>query len=57
MQNLNTEETKKYKKAVRFIYKMGREDQPLTDDAIEACKRQGISIDDLLVKTVKDFEL
>ena len=57
MQNLNTEETKKYKKAVRFIYKMGREDQPLTDDAIEACKRQGISIDDLLVKTVKDFEM
>ena len=30
---------KKYKKALRFIYKFGRETDKLTDEAIEVCKR------------------
>ena len=51
----NAEDEKKYKKALRFIYKFGQETNKLTDEAIEACKRQGINSDDLISKTVEDF--
>jgi len=30
---------KKYKKALRYIYKYGQETNKLTDEAMEACKR------------------
>ena len=33
------EDDKKYKKALRFIYKYGQESNKLTEEAIEACKR------------------
>lgn len=33
------EDEKKYKKALRFIYKYGQETNNLTDEAYEACKR------------------
>ena len=46
---------KKYKKALRFIYKNGQETNKLTEEAIEACKRQSISPEDLRCKTVEDF--
>ena len=49
------EEDKKYKKALRFIYKFGQESNKLTDEAVEACKRQGINPDDLVMKTLEDF--
>ena len=48
----NIEDAKKYKKALRFIYKNGKEENMLTDEAIEACRRQGISTEDILFKTV-----
>ena len=51
----NAEDDKKYKKALRFIYKYGQETNKLTDEAVEACKRQGINTDELLAKTVEDF--
>lgn len=51
----NLENEKKYKKALRFIYKYGQDTNKLTDEAIEACKRQGISVEDLMIKTVEDF--
>lgn len=43
----NLENEKKYKKALRFIYKYGQDTNKLTDEAIEACRRQNIEIDDL----------
>ena len=49
------EDDKKYKKALRFIYKYGQETNKLTDEAVEACKRQGIKQDELLAKTIEDF--
>ena len=49
------EDDKKYKKALRFIYKYGQETNKLTEEAVEACKRQGINVDDLLAKTLDDF--
>ena len=50
------EDEKKYKKALRFIYKYGQESaNKLTEEAIEACKRQNISTDELLCKTVEEF--
>ena len=49
------EDDKKYKKALRFIYKYGQESNKLTEEAIEACKRQNINAEDLIVKTVDDF--
>ena len=51
------EDEKKYKKALRFIYKYGLETNKLTDEALEACKRQGWNIDDLAVKTLEDFQV
>ena len=51
----NTENDKKYKKALRFIYKYGQEHSKLTEEAQEACKRQGINQEDLAVKQVEDF--
>ena len=33
------EDEKKYKKALRFIYKYGQESNKLTEEATEACKR------------------
>ena len=33
------EDEKKYKKALRFVYKYGQETNKLTDEAIDACKR------------------
>lgn len=33
------EDEKKYKKALRFIYKNGQETNKLTEEAVEACKR------------------
>ncbi len=35
----NLENEKKYKKALRFIYKYGQDTNKLTDEATEACKR------------------
>ena len=52
---INLTEDKNYKKALRFIYRYGQETNKLTDEAAEACKRQGISVDDLAVKTAEDF--
>ena len=43
----NLENEKKYKKALRFIYKYGQDTNKLTDEAIEACRRQNIEIEDL----------
>ena len=43
---------KKYKQALRVIYKLGSEANQLTEEALEACKRQAINADDLMVKTV-----
>ena len=37
------EDEKKYKKALRFIYKYGQETNNLTDEAYEACKRQNLN--------------
>ena len=51
----NAEDDKKYKKALRFIYKYGQETNKLTDEAVEACKRQGIKQEELLAKTIDDF--
>ena len=53
--SINLTENKDYKKALRFIYRYGQETNKLTDEAVEACKRQGINTDDLSVKTVEDF--
>lgn len=47
---------KKFKKAVRLIFKYGQENK-LTEEAVEACKRQGINPDELLNKTVDDFAI
>lgn len=55
IQHRSAEEEKKYKKALRLIYKFGQETNKLTEEAIEACKRQGINADDLLSKTLEDF--
>ena len=33
------EDEKKYKKALRYIYRFGQETNKLTDEATEACKR------------------
>ena len=33
------EDDKKYKKALRFIYKYGQESNKLTDEAVEACRK------------------
>lgn len=46
---------KKYKKALRYIYKFGSEANKLTDEALEVCKRQGINPDELTSKTAEDF--
>lgn len=46
---------KKYKKALRYVYKFGSEANKLTDEALEVCKRQGINPDDLMSKTAEDF--
>ena len=35
----NQEDEKKYKKALRFIYKFGQETNKLTEEATEACRR------------------
>jgi len=43
----NLENEKKYKKALRFIYKYGQDTNKLTDEAIEACRRQNIEVEDL----------
>ena len=52
------EDEKKYKKALRFIYKYGQESaNKLTEEAIEACKRQNISTEELLCKTVEEFAI
>ena len=51
------EDEKKYKKALRFIYKFGQETNKLTDEATEACKRQGIATEDLACKTAEDFAI
>lgn len=51
----NVEEEKKYKKAIRFIYKYGQETNKLTEEAAEACKRQGINYEDLMLKSMEDF--
>ena len=51
------DDQKKYKKALRFIYKYGQETNKLTEEALEACKRQGIQPEDLLCKTVEDFDV
>ena len=53
--NRMLEDEKKYKKALRFIYKYGQETNKLTEEAAEACKRQGINPEDLTVKTLEDF--
>ena len=55
IQHRSAEEEKKYKKALRFIYKFGQETNKLTEEAVEACKRQGVNPDDLLTKTAEDF--
>ena len=47
---------KKFKKALRLIFKYGQENK-LTEEALEACKRQGINPDELLNKTVEDFAI
>ena len=57
MQQRSFENEKKYKKALRSIYKFGQETNKLTDEAIEACKRQGINVEDLVTKTVDDFAI
>ena len=49
------ENEKKYKKALRFIYVYGQESNKVTPEAIEACKRQGIAVDDIILKSVDDF--
>jgi len=51
----NIEDEKKYKKALRFIYKYGQETNDLTDEAYGACKRQNLNPEDLLSKTLEDF--
>ena len=53
----NIEEEKKYKKALRFIYKYGQETNKLTEEAQEACKRQNLNPEDLLSKTLEDFAI
>ena len=55
MTKQTAEDEKKYKKALRFIYKYGQETNKLTEEAVEACKRQSINTDDLIFKTVEDF--
>ena len=55
MPKQTAEDEKKYKKALRFIYKYGQETNKLTEEALEACKRQSINADDLIFKTVEDF--
>ena len=55
MPKRTAEDEKKYKKALRFIYKYGQETNKLTEEAMEACKRQSINTDDLIYKTVEDF--
>ena len=57
MPKRTAEDEKKYKKALRFIYKYGQETNKLTEEAVEACKRQGINTDDLIFKTVDDFNV
>ena len=49
------EDEKKYKKALRFIYKFGQETNKLTEEATEACRRQKINIEELIYKTAEDF--
>ena len=51
------EDEKKYKKALRFIYKYGQESNKLTEEATEACKRQSLNQEDLVYKTVEDFAI
>lgn len=46
---------KKFKKALRFIFKYGTESNKLNEEAVEACKRQGIDPDEILNKTAEDF--
>ena len=49
------EDEKKYKKALRFVYKYGQETNKLTDEAIEACKRQGWNTEELTIKSLDEF--
>ena len=51
----NHEDEKKYKKALRFIYKFGQETNKLTEEATEACRRQKINTEELVYKTAEDF--
>ena len=51
------ENEKKYKKALRAIYKYGQETNKLTEEALEACRRQGINIEELELKTAEDFAI
>lgn len=53
--NQKAEDEKKYKKALRFIYRYGQEGSKLTDEAAEACKKQGINPEDLTLKQLSDF--
>ena len=39
MNKTTVEDEKKYKKALRYIYKFGQETNKLTEEAVEACKR------------------
>ena len=55
MNKTTVEDEKKYKKALRYIYKFGQETNKLTEEAVEACKRQGVSGEDLAFKTVEEF--
>ena len=49
------EDEKKYRKALRFIYKFGQETNKLTEEATEACRRQKINAEELIYKSVEDF--
>ena len=57
IQQRSFENEKKYKKALRSIYKYGQETNKLTEEALEACKRQGINFEDLVTKTPEDFTI
>jgi len=52
---MNVEEDRKFNKAARAIFKPGTDAKQLTDEAIEACKKQSIEPAELLNKPVDEF--
>ena len=49
------EDDRKFNKACRTLFKQGTDAKQLTDDAIEACKKQAIDPSELINRPVEDF--